>query len=85
MKFYFSPEDKNKRTLSLRLSYGATNRLSLTAGMDFDRLLIASIDKLSSNNRIDKTSLKSLEISGKIDPTAVSGMIAEAVASALRF
>lgn len=58
---------------------------TLTLGQDFDILLINTLDKFLSRNRIGKLSLKSVEISGKSRPKAeaLSGMILEAVARAL--
>lgn len=69
--------------MSLKLGNKVTDQEDLTIGHNLDTLLIRSIDKILSRNTIDRLSLKSLEILGKIEPEAVSGMIIKTVKSGL--
>ena len=55
----------------------------LTISQDLDTLLIVTIDKLLAKNRIDRLSLKRLEIQGKMRLGAVSSMIIKTVKSGL--
>lgn len=55
----------------------------LTVGQDLDIMLIRTIDKILFKNKIGRLSLKKVEISGKMDPHALSGMILGSVAKAL--
>lgn len=57
---------------------------TLTIGQDFDILLIRTLDKVLRKNKIDRLSVKSVEISGKLSPYALSSMVVKAVASALK-
>lgn len=61
------------------------DRESLTISHNLDTLLITSIDKLLIRNRIDRLSLKGLEIREKLQDTAVSGMILKTVNIAMGF
>ena len=54
----------------------------LTIGQDFDIVLIRTLDKILRKNRIERLSLKSVEISGEMNPHALSGMILKSVAKA---
>ncbi|OGN03575.1 MAG: hypothetical protein A2655_04765 [Candidatus Yanofskybacteria bacterium RIFCSPHIGHO2_01_FULL_43_42] len=55
----------------------------LTIGQDFDIVLIRTLDKILRSNKIERLSLKSVEISGKMASSALSGMILRSVAKAL--
>ena len=56
---------------------------SLTIGRDLDNMLIIAIDKLLAKNRIDRLSLETLEIQGKMRAEAVSSMIIRTIKSAI--
>ncbi len=63
------------RKMNNRLAYVET----LTIGQDFDILLIRVLDKIFRRNRIERLSLKTVEIGGKMAPGALSGMILRSV------
>ena len=77
---------KESGALNIELKNGAkiVDRELLTIAPGFDSILIGSIDKLLSRNRIERLSLKKVEIAGEIDEKSVSGMIIRTVAQALR-
>ena len=56
---------------------------TLTIGQGFDIMLIRTLDKIFRKNRIDRLSLKSVEIRGEMAPNALSGMILQTVARTL--
>ncbi len=58
---------------------------TLTIGQGFDIVLIRALDKILNKNKIERLSLKSVEISGKVEPNALSGMIIKSVTKALTF
>ncbi|OGN15943.1 MAG: hypothetical protein A3B99_02875 [Candidatus Yanofskybacteria bacterium RIFCSPHIGHO2_02_FULL_44_12b] len=58
---------------------------SLTISQDFDTLLIGAIDNLLERNRIDRLSLNSVGIRGKIDNKAIWGMILRTASLGLDF
>ena len=60
------------------------DKTHLTVGQDFDILLIDALDKIFSRNKIGRLSLKSVEISGEIEPNRVASMILSSIASALK-
>lgn len=55
----------------------------LTVGQGLDIMLIRALDKILCKNKIEKLSFKNVEISGKIEPNALSGMMLQTVAKAL--
>lgn len=83
MKLVFNVENKNSLMIHLKHGSKPINETYLTPGQDFDILLIKTLDKIISENKIDRLSLKSVEISGKMSPEAVSSMILQTVAKAL--
>lgn len=81
---YFDVIDDKNLTVEIRIEHRTLDKETLTIGRNFDRLLLTSIDKLLKKNKIERLSLKTSKIRGKIDKKAVSGMIIGAVFSALR-
>lgn len=84
MKLILNIKNENSAELYLKQGRKAIGNESLTISQDFDTLLIKSIDKLLASTRIDRLSLKALEIQGKMRPGAVSFMILKTISSALR-
>lgn len=56
---------------------------TLTIGQGFDIMLIRTLDKMFRRNKIDRLSLKSVEIRGEMPPNALSSMILQTVARTL--
>ena len=56
---------------------------TLTISQNLDNMLIKSIDNMLVKNKIDRLSLKSLEIQGKMRPEAVSSMVIKTIGSGL--
>lgn len=75
---------QNDKKVSLQLKRGSIllDELHLTVSQGFDTLLIRTIDKLLVRNRIDRLSLKSVQIQGKLRPGAVSSMTIKTIKSA---
>ena len=77
---------KNQKELTLKLKQG--NRVidheDLTINSNLDTLLISSIDKILVRNNIDRLSLKSMEIQGKLRLESVSGMVLGTIEKALK-
>lgn len=71
-------------TLELKQGSRTLGREDLTISRNLDKLLITSIDKLANKNKIDRLSLKTLEIRGNLKVGAVSGMVMKAIKAALR-
>lgn len=65
---------KNKRTI---------NKICLTVGQDFDIVLLEALDKILHRNKIEKLSLKSVKIRGKMTVGAISDMILKTTTEAL--
>lgn len=76
---------KNREITEIQLKTGGhvIDKMHLTAGQDFDILLIRTLDKIFQKNKIVKLSLKSVKIRGETEPQALSGMILRSVAKAL--
>ena len=76
---------KNHELLEIQLIKGklTINKTHLTISQDFDIMLITTLDRILSRNKIERLSLKSVEIAGKMPFNAVSGMVIQAVAKAL--
>lgn len=76
---------KNGEIIIIQLKRGKhiLDELHLTVSRNLDNMLITAIDKLAAKNRIDRLSLKTLEIQGKMRSGAVSSMILKTVKSAL--
>lgn len=55
----------------------------LTLNQNLDKLLIASIDKMSRRNSIDRLSLKTLKLPDKLDDEMVLTMIVKTIRGAL--
>ena len=76
---------KNNNTAEIKLKNDSKtlSKEDLTQSQDFDIMLITSIDRLLTKNRIDRLSLKSFKILGKMRPEAISSMIIRTVKIAL--
>lgn len=59
------------------------SRAGLTINKNLDTLLIVVIDNILSRNNIDRLSLKTLEIKGKVSDGAVSSMVIQTVKAGL--
>ncbi|OGN10503.1 MAG: hypothetical protein A3J46_05730 [Candidatus Yanofskybacteria bacterium RIFCSPHIGHO2_02_FULL_41_11] len=85
MKIIFSI--KNKKFIEIYLKHGKKTltepRLTITS--NFDILLITTLDKIVRSNKIERLSLKSVEIRGKMTFGAVSSVILKTTAKALNF
>ncbi len=76
---------KNPNCLIIKLrDHLVVDRETLTIDQKLDNMLISSIDKLLKKNTIERLSLKSMEIRGKLRSEAVSSMILKTISSALR-
>lgn len=75
MKLTLTLKNQNNLTLQLRQGNLVIDQEDLTISQYLDTLLITAIDKILLRNSIDRLSLKSLDIRGKIKPETVSGMI----------
>ena len=80
MKLIVSIYNPNKIVLKLKKGNNIIDHESLTKSQDFDTLLITAIDNLMTRNRIDRLSLKSLEIP-KINELEVASSLAMVLAT----
>ena len=83
MRIVLIIKSNNQVALHLKQEERVIDELYLTISQDFDRLLIIAIDKLLTKNRINRLSLKTMNIQGKLRPEAVSSMILQTVGAAL--
>ena len=77
-------QDQRKLTLQLKEGRRLVGQEDLTINRNLDTLLITTIDKILVRNNIDRLSLKSMEIRGKMRDTAVSGMILQTIKNATK-
>ncbi len=75
--------NSNQLTIQLRLGNKVVDSEGLTIARNLDTLLIVSLDNLLARNRIDRLSLRTLKIQGKLEAEAVSGMIIRTIKSGL--
>ncbi len=83
MKIFINLKQPNIAVVGVKQGSRYTAKESLTIGQEFDTLLIRVIDKLLEENRMDRLSLKTLEIQGNLKPGTVSSMILNTLISAL--
>ena len=83
MKLILTIKEPTLVAVELREGRVTIGEESLTISQEFDTLLIRVIDKLLASTRIDRLSLKSLEIRGKLRSGAVSWMTIKTIKSAL--
>lgn len=83
MKLALTIKNENDIEIYLKRGRKVTDKESLTISQGFDNMLITAIDRLLIKNRINKLSLKSLKIPGKIRPEAVSSMIIKTIKTSL--
>lgn len=75
--------DQNNLQIQLKARRRVIDYEPLTISQNLDNMLIVAIDKLLARNRMNRLSLKSFKILGKIRPEAVSGMIIKTIKTAL--
>ena len=83
MRLLFNIENRENIEILLIKNKRSVNKTRLTVGQDFDIVLIGVLDKILHRNRIEKSSLKSVQISGKMTTGAISGMILKTITEAL--
>ena len=76
-------KNQNKLTIQLKQGDKIIDHKPLTISQGFDTLLISSIDKILVKNKIDRLSLKTFKIQGKLKPETVSSMILSTTISGL--
>ena len=84
VKIIFDVTNKGKVKILIKEGRGIIAATDLTVGKDFDNMLIKALDKLLADNKIERLSVKSTEISGKIEPMATSAMILKTVSNTLK-
>jgi len=82
-KLILTIESNNRLTIELKGGKKVIDYEDLTISQNLDTLLIRSIDKLILRNRIDRLSLKALEIRGYMKLGSVSSMILGTIMSGL--
>lgn len=77
--------DVGENSIDIELRRGAVllDRQTLTKDRNLDTLLIKVLDNILFRNKIERLSLKSVEIRGNIRDEAVSGMILKTIKKAL--
>ena len=83
MEIVFDIKDHKTIIILLKVGKAIIGQESLTVSQEFDSMLIKALDKLVSGNKIDRLSLKTVEIAGKLETAATSAMILSAVKDAL--
>ena len=83
MKVILTIKKENNLVIELKQGRKFVARENLTIDRNLDTLLITAIDKILSRNRIDRLSLRTLEIPGKLKDEAVSAMILKTIKTAL--
>jgi len=84
MRLLFNIKNQGKIEIRLKDGNRAISKTHLTISQGFDTLLIKALDKLLADNKIERLSVKSTEISGKIEPMATSAMILKTVSNTLK-
>lgn len=79
MNLIFKLQNEKDMVVELKNGKILIDEESLTISQGFDNMLIAVIDKLLVKNKIDRLSLKSFEIRGKLRPEAVSSMVIKSI------
>ena len=83
VKVIFNTKDHKTLIIVLKRGNEVIGQESLTVSQEFDNMLIKALDKLVSDNKIDRLSIKNVEISGKMEASALSSMVLSAVKGAL--
>ena len=83
MRLLFNIENRENIEIMLIKNKRSVSKGHLTAGQDFDIVLIGALDKILHRNRIEKSSLKSVQISGKMTVGGISGMILKTITEVL--
>ena len=76
-------QNRDKISIHLKKGGAVVDEELLTISQEFDTLLIGAIDKLLERNRMDRLSLKSIEIQGKVELGAVSSMVLKTFKNAI--
>lgn len=83
MLLIFNTQNEGIVRIQIKESLRLIDEEDLTLDQDFDSMLIKVLDRLFSSNKIERLSLKSVKISGKIKSKALWGMILGATKGAL--
>ena len=83
MRLLFNIKNRENIEIQLKDRNRVVNKTHLTISQGFDILLISVLDNILSKNKIERLSLKSMEISGKVEPGALFGMVIQSIAKAL--
>ena len=83
MKLILTIQNQNELLIQLKEGRRLVADDYLTISQNLDTLLIRAIDNLMVKNRIDRLSLKTMEIRGNMKLGAVSSMILRTIRSGL--
>ncbi len=83
MNLIFNVKNRDNIVIQLKRGDALLDELALTISQDFDTLLIKAIDNIIAKNTIGRLSLNKSVIKGKIEGSALWGMILKTVKSAL--
>jgi len=84
MKLIIIIQNQDNLVIQLKNGRNVLSTLNLTINQNLDTLLIRAIDNLIAKNRIDRLSLKALEIRGNMRFGAVSSMVLRTIQSGLK-
>lgn len=84
MKFNVNFKDPGIVSIELRRGASVIDKEDLTISQGFDTLFIRVLDNILSRNSIDRLSLKSMEIQGKMREGAISSMILLTIKNAFK-
>lgn len=71
MKIIFDTKNKNIINIQLKEGGRVIDETDLTISQDLDNMLIRTIDKVLSRNKIERLSVKTAEILGKMEDEAL--------------
>ena len=74
-----------KLTISLKLNRKVVDTLSVRVDRDLDSKLIPALDKLFKRNKMNKLSLKNVQIAGQVDKNSSYYRILSAFKKGLKF
>lgn len=83
MKLIFNIKTEGIIRVLLKEGKRVVDETDLTISQDLDNMLIRTIDKLLSRNKIERLSVKTAEILGKLKDQALSAMILKTVRTAV--
>ena len=79
MKLIIEVKNQDKLALKLKMGNKTIGHENLTISQGLDTLLIACIDNILARSKIDRLSLKTSEIKGKLRDGAVSSMVIKTI------